>query len=217
MSLVAPSILAADLGRIADEVKAVEAAGADWIHVDVMDGHFVPNLTMGPDIVRSVRKATSLPIDVHLMVTDPLAYAGPFAKEGATHISFHQEVVDDIDGACAKIEALGCKAGIVINPPTPADTVLRFVGRAAYILVMSVHPGFAGQAFIPDALPKLRALAEAKRRAGSECLLQIDGGIKASNAAEARAAGADVLVAGSGIFGQADYRAAILGIRGPTD
>src|SRR3990172_8656372 len=115
MALVAPSILAADLGRLAEEVAAVEHAGADWIHVDVMDGHFVPNLTMGPDVVRAVRKATSLPIDVHLMVTDPLAFVLPFAREGATHISFHREVVDDVEAACARIEAAGCEAGVVIN------------------------------------------------------------------------------------------------------
>jgi ribulose-phosphate 3-epimerase len=217
MALVAPSILAANLGRLDEEIGLVERAGADWIHVDVMDGHFVPNLTMGPDIVRAVRKATRLPIDVHLMVTDPLAYVTPFAKEGATHISFHREVVEDVELACARIEEAGCRPGVVINPPTAAETVSPFLGRVAYVLVMSVHPGFAGQAFIPEALPKLRLLADVKRRSGSECLLEIDGGVKAGNAADARAAGADVIVAGSGIFGQSDYRAAIDAIRGPND
>ena len=214
MALVAPSILAADLGRLAEEVGAVERAGADWIHVDVMDGHFVPNLTMGPDIVRAVRKATSLPIDVHLMVTEPLAFVKAFADEGATYISFHREVIDDVEAACARVEEAGCKAGVVINPPTAAETVSPFISRASYILVMSVNPGFAGQKLIPDALPKLRLLADLKRRFASECLLEIDGGIKVENAAQARESGADVIVAGSGIFSMRDYAAAISAIRG---
>jgi ribulose-phosphate 3-epimerase len=214
MALVAPSILAADLGRLAEEVQRVARAGADWIHVDVMDGHFVPNLTMGPDTVRAVRKATSLPIDVHLMVTEPLAFVKPFAKEGATHISFHREVVDDVEAACAAIREAKCAPGLVINPPTAVETVTPFLSDVAYILVMSVNPGFAGQKFIADALPKLRVLADLKRRYTSECLLEIDGGIKTANAAEARSAGADVIVAGSGIFGEPDYAAAISSIRG---
>jgi ribulose-phosphate 3-epimerase len=214
MALVAPSILAADLGRLAEEIHKVESAGADWIHVDVMDGHFVPNLTMGPDTVRAVRRATTLPIDVHLMVTDPVPFFKPFAAEGATHISFHREVVDDVEAACAAIREAKCEPGLVINPPTAVETVAPFISDVAYILVMSVHPGFAGQKFIPDALPKLRALAELKRRYASECLLEIDGGIKTTNAADARAAGANVIVAGSGIFGERDYAAAIGFIRG---
>jgi ribulose-phosphate 3-epimerase len=214
VALVAPSILAADLGRLADEVRAVERAGADWIHVDVMDGHFVPNLTMGPDIVRAVRKVTSLPIDVHLMITNPLDFVEPFAAEGATHISFHCEVVDDVETACARIEETGCRAGIVLNPPTPVEAVLPHVSRVAYILVMSVHPGFAGQAFIPSALPKLQRLRQAKADAGLTTLLEIDGGIKVGNAGQARDAGADVIVVGSGIFGQSDYTAAVASIRG---
>jgi ribulose-phosphate 3-epimerase len=214
MALVAPSILAADLGNLGDEIRRVERAGADWIHVDIMDGHFVPNLTMGPDTVRAVRRATTLPIDVHLMVTDPLAFVKPFKDEGATHISFHREVVDDVEAACARIRELGCEPGLVINPPTAVETVSPFISEVAYILVMSVHPGFAGQKFIPDALPKLRVLADLKRRYASKCLLEIDGGIKTTNAADARAAGANVIVAGSGIFNQPDYAAAIAAIRG---
>jgi ribulose-phosphate 3-epimerase len=213
VALVAPSILAADLGRLGEEVAAVERAGADWIHVDVMDGHFVPNLTMGPDIVRAVRKATRLPIDVHLMVTDPLSFIKPFAAEGATHISFHREVVDDVEAACARVREAGAEPGLVINPPTAVETVSPFLDAVAYILVMSVHPGFAGQTFIRDALPKLATLAALKRRLDSRCLLEIDGGIKANNAAEARNAGADVIVSGSGIFGERDYAAAIAAMR----
>jgi ribulose-phosphate 3-epimerase len=215
MALVAPSILAADLGRLAEEVAAVEHAGADWIHVDVMDGHFVPNLTMGPDVVRAVRRATNLPIDVHLMVTDPLEFIEPFAAEGATHISFHREVVDDVEAACARVREAGAKAGLVINPPTPVESASPFLASVDYMLVMSVNPGFAGQAFIPAALPKLRTLAELKKRFKSDCLLEIDGGIKIANAADARAAGADVLVSGSGIFGERDYAAAIAAMRQP--
>jgi len=214
VALVAPSILAADLGRLADEVKAVERAGADWIHVDVMDGHFVPNLTMGPDIVRAVRKVTALPIDVHLMITNPLDFVKPFAAEGATHISFHCEVIDDVESACARIEEAGCAAGIVLNPPTPVEAVLPHVPRVAYALVMSVHPGFAGQEFIPSALAKLRRLREAKRESGAATLLEVDGGIKEGNAGEVRDAGADVIVAGSGIFGHSDYASAVAAIRG---
>ena len=214
MALVAPSILAADLGRLAEEIRAVERAGADWIHVDVMDGHFVPNLTMGPDIVRAVNAATSLPLDVHLMVTDPFDFVKPFAKEGADYISFHREVVDDVERACAVIDEAGCKPGLVINPDTPVETVSPFISRVAYVLVMSVHPGFAGQSFLPSALPKLRLLADLKRRYESPCLLEIDGGIKKTNAAEAREAGADVIVAGSGIFGEDDYAAAIKALAG---
>ena len=214
MALVAPSILAADLGRLADEVQAVERAGADWIHVDVMDGHFVPNLTMGPDVVRAVRRATSLPIDVHLMITNPLEFVQPFADQGATHISFHCEVVDDVDAMCAHIEDAGCKPGIVLNPPTPAAAVLPFLSRVAYVLVMSVFPGFAGQAFIPDAISKLRAFRDAKHTTRARALLEIDGGIKAGNAGLVREAGADVIVAGSGVFGERDYAEAIASIRG---
>jgi ribulose-phosphate 3-epimerase len=169
---------------------------------------------MGPDVVRAVRKTTRLPIDVHLMVTDPLAFVKPFASAGATHISFHREVVDDVEAACASIAEAGCEPGIVINPPTPVETVSPFISRVAYILVMSVHPGFAGQKFIPEALPKLEMLRDLKRRYASGCLLEIDGGIKTHNAGEARAAGADVIVAGSGIFGERDYASAISAIRG---
>jgi ribulose-phosphate 3-epimerase len=213
MTLVAPSILAANLGRLAEEVKAVEQAGADWIHVDVMDGHFVPNLTMGPDIVRAVRKSTTLPIDVHLMITNPLEFIAAFAKEGANYISFHAEVVSDVEQACARIEEAGCRPGIVVNPPTPVEGITSSLARVAYVLVMSVHPGFAGQAFIREVLPKLTILRDAKREARLSTLLEIDGGINATTAAEARAAGADVLVAGSGVFGQSDYGAAIAAIR----
>jgi ribulose-phosphate 3-epimerase len=205
MPLIAPSILAADLGRLADEVAAVEKAGADWIHIDIMDGHFVPNLTMGPAIVDAVRATTKLPLDVHLMITNPMEMIEPFAKAGADYITVHREVVDDLEAAFAKIESYGAKAGVVINPETPVETVSPFISRAALILVMSVNPGFAGQGFIPESLPKLTALRDLKKRYDSDCLLEIDGGIKADNIADAVQSGADVVVSGSGVFAQDDY------------
>ena len=215
MPLIAPSILAADLGRLADEVRAVERAGADWIHIDIMDGHFVPNLTMGPAIVEVVRRVTSLPLDVHLMVTYPLDMIEPFASAGADYLSVHREVLDDVEKAIERIEQLGKKPALVINPDTPVETVTPFLSRVAMILVMSVHPGFAGQAFIPEVLSKLEALRELKEREGSRCLLEIDGGIKTANAGIAVRAGADVLVAGSGIFAATDYAATIRGMKSP--
>jgi ribulose-phosphate 3-epimerase len=207
--LIAPSILAADLGCIAEEVRKVEDAGADWIHIDVMDGHFVPNLTMGPAIVEAVRAVTRLPLDVHLMLTNPLEMVEPFAKAGADYISIHREVVEDVEGGLRHIESFGKKAALVINPDTPVETVEPYVSRAAMILVMSVHPGFAGQGFIESVLPKLARLRELKERQGSSCLLEIDGGIKVSNIRRALDAGADVVVAGSGVFATPDYRATI--------
>jgi len=209
MPLIAPSILAADLGRLADEVRAVEAAGADWIHIDIMDGHFVPNLTMGPDIVRAVRRVTTLPLDVHLMVTNPVEMIEPFANAGADYLSVHIEVVDDVEGAFRLIESFGKKPALVINPDTPVEAVSPYVSRAAMILVMSVHPGFAGQKFIPEVLSKLETLRDLKARYGSSCLLEIDGGIKTSNVATVVRAGADVIVAGSGVFATSDYRSTI--------
>jgi ribulose-phosphate 3-epimerase len=214
--LIAPSILAANLGRLEEEVRRVEAAGADWIHIDVMDGHFVPNLTMGPDIVRAVRAVTQLPLDVHLMLTNPLDMVRPFAEAGADYISIHREVIDDVEAALAHIESFRKKAALVINPDTPVETVSPYVSRAAMILVMSVNPGFAGQGFIESVLPKLERLRDLKARYGSSCLLEIDGGIKTTNIARAARAGADVVVAGSGVFATPDYRATIAEMKSAT-
>jgi len=214
MPLIAPSILAADLGNLAHEVSAVEAAGADWIHIDIMDGHFVPNLTMGPDIVAAVRRTTSLPLDVHLMVTNPLDILDAFASAGADYISLHCEAVDDPEDACRRIEDLGKQPGLVINPGTAVEKVAPFISRAAMVLVMSVNPGFAGQGFIEAALPKLEALRELRDQQASKCLLEIDGGIKPGGIAKAAtAAGADVLVAGSGVFAGDSYAAAISALK----
>jgi len=214
--LIAPSILAANLGRLEEEVRRVEAAGADWIHIDIMDGHFVPNLTMGPDIVRAVRAATTLPLDVHLMLTNPLDMVRPFAEAGADYISIHREVVDDVEGALRHIESFKKKAALVINPDTAVETVAPYISRAAMILVMSVHPGFAGQGFIESVLPKLERLRDLKERNRSSCLLEIDGGIKTANIARATRAGADVVVAGSGVFATPDYRATIAAMKAAT-
>jgi len=217
MALVAPSILAADLSELGAEVRAVEAAGADWIHIDVMDGHFVPNLTMGPDIVRAVDRVTDLPLDVHLMIEKPGDYVEAFASAGADYLSVHIEAVDDVETIFRQIERHHCKPALVLNPDTPVEAVSPYVSRAAMILVMSVHPGFAGQGFIPSALPKLRALRDLKKRYDSGCLLEIDGGIKVNNADQVRAAGADVIVSGSGVFSQSDYASAIAAIRGSPE
>ncbi|MFP6600448.1 MAG: ribulose-phosphate 3-epimerase [Deltaproteobacteria bacterium] len=209
MPLVAPSILAADLGRLADEVKAVESSGADWIHVDVMDGHFVPNLTMGPETVSALSRITKLPLDVHLMIENPADHIDAFADAGADLITIHREVVDDVEALFGKIEDRGCRPAVAINPETPVETVSPLISRAAMILVMSVNPGFAGQGFMDSTLPKLSALAELKARCSSDCLLEMDGGIKTTNAAQVIDAGVDVIVSGSGVFGAGDYAEAI--------
>ncbi len=213
MALIAPSILAADFGRLSEEVKAVEEAGADWIHVDVMDGHFVPNITMGPDVVGALKRATSLPLDVHLMIEQPAHYLEAFAGAGADYITVHQEAVEDLDDAFAQIDKCGCKPGVAINPGTQVETVSPFIREASLILVMSVNPGFGAQTFMPVALPKLELLAGLKKREQSSCLLEVDGGIKTDNVSKVLEAGVDVVVAGSAVFGSSDYAATISAMR----
>ncbi len=213
MPLVAPSILSADFGRLAEEVAAVTSGGADWIHVDVMDGHFVPNLTLGPVVVEAVNRATDLPLDVHLMIENPERYIEDFVKAGADYVTVHQEVVSDLPAIVEQIRAAGAKAGVAINPDTPVETIEDLVGGADLLLVMSVNPGFAAQGFMPVALPKLERLRELRDRAASPCLLEVDGGIKPDNAATAVGAGADVLVAGSAVFGSDDYPGPIAALR----
>lgn len=210
---IAPSILSADFGRLAEEVRAVDAAGADYIHVDVMDGRFVPNITIGPVVVAAVRKATKKPLDVHLMIEDPDRYVEDFARAGADLIGVHVEGCRHLHRVLQHIRGLGKKASVTLNPHTPVAQVKHVLCDVSQVLIMSVNPGFGGQDFIPEALPKIRELREELRLRQLDVDIEVDGGIKTDNAAEVAAAGADVLVAGSAIFGQKDYAAVIAAMR----
>jgi ribulose-phosphate 3-epimerase len=201
--LVAPSILAADFGRLALEVEAVTKAGADWIHVDVMDGRFVPNISLGPPIVKAVRAATDLPVDVHLMIVEPERYVADFAKAGADVISVHVEASPHLHRTLSQIRDLGAKAGVVLNPHTPAESIQHVLELCDLILIMSVNPGFGGQSFIHGVLPKLAKLRSMLDERGLQAHLEIDGGISPKTAGAATDAGARVLVAGSAVFGAA--------------
>ena len=196
----APSILSADFARLAEAVIAVERAGADWIHVDVMDGHFVPNLTFGPKMVADLRKATRLPLDVHLMIERPEEWVDRYADAGATYLTIHVEATRDVPGTLAAIRGRGVRPGLTLNPETAVDAVMPYLGSVDLALVMSVHPGFGGQTFIESALDKVRAIREAldERKLAAE--LEVDGGVKPDNCARVVAAGATVLVAGSAVF-----------------
>jgi len=207
--LIAPSILSADFNRLGEEVHAVEAAGADWIHADVMDGHFVPNITFGPLVVAAVRKITRLPIDVHLMIESPDRYIQAFAEAGADWISVQVETCPHLNRAVQQIKEAGAKAGVVLNPSTPLSALDWVLEYADYVLIMSVNPGFGGQAFIGNSLEKIRRLRRMIGERGLATRIEVDGGIKENNIAEVAAAGADVFVAGSAIFGQKDYRQVI--------
>lgn len=199
--VVAPSILSADFGRLAEEVRAVEAAGADWIHVDVMDGRFVPNITIGPLVVRAVRAATKLPVDVHLMIVEPERYVADFAAAGADWISVHVEASPHLHRTLQQIRDLGKKAGVVLNPHTSEESVRHVLDDADLVLVMSVNPGFGGQKFLRSALPKLTALRRAIDERGLATVLEVDGGVATSTIADVANAGARALVAGSAVFG----------------
>ena len=213
---IAPSILSADFARLGDEVKAISEAGADWIHVDVMDGHFVPNLTIGPMVVKALRPWSSLPFDVHLMVTpaDPLVEA--FAEAGADILSVHPESGPHLHRTLMRIRALGKKAGVVLNPATPLSCLDHVLDLTDLVLVMSVNPGFGGQSFIESALPKVEAIAGRIAKAGLSIDLEVDGGVVEGNAQRLRSAGANVLVAGTASFkgGPAQYAANIAALKG---
>jgi len=202
---IAPSILSADFAALGEEIRRVEAAGADLIHFDVMDGHFVPNLSVGIPVLKSVRAITKLPLDAHLMITEPARYLKPFAEAGADMISVHAEVCDDLPAIAKQMHDLGVRASVAINPDTPVDRVLAAAEHLDMILVMSVHPGFGGQGFIPGSLDKLRQIRAELDRRELNVDLEIDGGIKVDNIASVAQAGANVFVSGSGIFGQKDY------------
>ncbi len=212
--LIAPSILSADFARLGDEVNAVLAAGADWVHFDVMDNHYVPNLTIGPLVCTALRKhGIKAPIDVHLMVTPVDALVSDFAKAGATNISFHPEATYHVDRTIGHIRDSGCKAGLVFNPATPLSWLDYVIDRLDVILLMSVNPGFGGQKFIPETLAKLAEARERIRASGRNIRLEIDGGVKIDNAAEIARAGADTFVAGSAIFESKDYARTIADMR----
>jgi len=213
MKLIAPSILSADFARLGDEIKAVEAAGADWIHVDVMDGHFVPNITIGPLIVEAVRSVTALPIDVHLMIENPDNYIPAFAKAGAAWISVQIEASVHLNRSVQLIRECGAKPGVVLNPSTPIQTLEWIIEDVDYVLVMSVNPGFGGQAFITNSLDKIKALRQMIRSKKLKTPIQVDGGVNEKTIADIAAAGADIFVAGSAIFGSNNYQKTISGFR----
>jgi len=210
---IAPSLLSADFGRLAEEVRAVEAAGADVIHVDVMDGRFVPNITVGPLVVEAVRKVTKLPIDVHLMIVEPERYVEAFAGAGANFLSVHAEVSPHLHRTLQAIRAAGARPAIALNPSTPLSTIEWVVGDCEMVLVMTVNPGFGGQRYIDACTDKIRELRALADRRNPALEIEVDGGVKPETAAVAAGAGANVLVAGTAVFGQQDYRAAIAAIR----
>jgi len=209
MKKIAPSILSADFSRLGEEIAAIEAAGADYVHVDVMDGHFVPNITIGPLVVQAVRRVTQLPLDVHLMIAEPDRYIADFAQAGADIIVVHAEATHHLHRTVQLIKSLGKRAGVSLNPATPLNVLDYVLEDLDLVLLMTVNPGFGGQSFIDACLPKIQALRGIMDRRGIEAELEVDGGVKTDNIARISHAGADVFVAGSAVFGSPDYAATI--------
>ena len=209
MKILAPSVLSAPFGRLAEAIQTVESAGADWLHLDVMDGKFVPNISFGQPVVRAIRSVTSLPLDVHLMIEDPGRYAQDFVKAGAESLTVHLEACTHLHRNIHQIKDLGIKAGVAINPHTPVESLLPVLADLDLVCLMSVNPGFGGQAFIPSTMSKLHALNQYRQERGLRFGIEIDGGVDLSNALALMEAGANVLVAGHSVFGQADPAGAV--------
>lgn len=213
MKKIAPSILAADFSRLGEELKAVKEAGADLIHVDVMDGHFVPNITIGPMVVRGLKKLTSLPLDTHLMIEEPDRYVGAFAEAGSSWITVHAEVCADLRRTIRQLRKLNVKPGVVLNPGTPLKSLYPILDEIDLVLLMSVHPGFGGQAFMPSVLKKIERLRKIVDKNRYLLEIEVDGGIKVENIGEVARAGADIFVVGTGIFRTKNYRTTIRRLR----
>ncbi len=209
MAIVSPSILSADFANLEAEMKRLEVAGADWAHVDVMDGHFVPNISIGAPVVKALSKVSKLPLDVHLMISDPAFYLDDFIKAGAYLITIHEECDSDIEETLKRIRAAGVKAALSIKPNTPVSALEKYIDLLDMVLIMTVEPGFGGQKFIEKCLPKISEARELINKRNPACLLQIDGGVTCENVDAAKEAGADVFVAGSSVFGAADMKVAI--------
>ncbi len=213
MALLAPSLLSADFVRLAEDIARVEAAGADWLHLDIMDGHFVPNLTFGPPIVAAIRKISKLPLDVHLMVTNPAALVEQFAEAGADYLTVHVETEPHLHRLVNRIRELGVKPAVTLNPATSVDLLDEILDEVDMVLVMSVNPGFGGQKFIPASLDKIRRLRQKLKRLDRQVLIEVDGGVNQATAPQLIEAGVDVLVAGSAVFGSDDMKMTIAALK----